>query len=88
MIQVLVVNYLLLLTGFIQCAICGPMELAKIKLQAQGEGQKAGTRGSYTGAIDCLKKIYKIEGTRGLCRGSLYIAILYLRHKTFAKLLC
>ena len=57
------------LSGFVQCGICGPMELAKIKLQAQGEGKKAGTRGTYSGTVACLQKIYKYEGFRGLCRG-------------------
>ncbi|XP_067938608.1 mitochondrial basic amino acids transporter-like [Watersipora subatra] len=55
--------------GFIQCAICSPMELAKIKLQSQGEGLRAGTRGQYTGSMDCLRKIHRLEGLRGLCRG-------------------
>jgi len=47
------------------------MELAKIKLQVQGEGLKYGSlkNADYTGSIDCLTKVYNLEGLRGVCRG-------------------
>ena len=57
------------MTGFLQCGICGPMELAKIRLQSQGEGMRKGTRGLYTGTVDCLRKIYHVEGLNGVCKG-------------------
>jgi len=49
------------------------MELAKIKLQVQGEGLKYGSVKSidYTGSIECLRKIYNMAGFRGVSRGLL-----------------
>jgi len=55
--------------GFLQCGICGPMELAKIRLQSQGEGMRKGTRGVYSGTVDCLRKIYQVEGIKGIGQG-------------------
>ncbi|KAF6041523.1 SLC25A29 [Bugula neritina] len=59
------------MAGFLQCGISCPMELAKIKLQVQGEGLKYGSlkNADYTGSIDCLTKVYNLEGLRGVCRG-------------------
>lgn len=47
--------------GFFQSFICSPMELAKSRLQVSNGGNK--------GPIDCLRKIYSREGTKGLFRG-------------------
>jgi len=60
---------LIIVTGLLQTPICSTMELAKIRMQAQGEGQKRGTKGEYKGSFDCLRKIYKAEGIRGLGKG-------------------
>ena len=62
--------------GFVQTFICSPMELAKIRMQMQGEGVDykklaAHDRKSlkYTGSFDCLEKIFKTEGIRGINKG-------------------
>lgn len=62
--------------GFVQCFVCSPMELAKIRMQMQGEGVDykklvAHDRKSlrYTGSFDCLGKIFKTEGIRGINKG-------------------
>ncbi|KAF6021929.1 SLC25A29 [Bugula neritina] len=49
------------------------MELAKIKLQIQGEGIKYGAVYSkeYNGTINCLLKIYQVKGLPGLYTGKL-----------------
>jgi len=50
------------------------MELAKIKLQIQGEGIKYGAVYSkeYNGTISCLRKIYQLKGLPGLYTGQKY----------------
>ena len=57
------------LTGMAQTWLCSPMELVKIRMQSQGEGQKQGSQRVYSSAFDCLKKIYQAEGVRGVYRG-------------------
>ena len=63
-------------SGVAQGIICGPLELAKIRLQVQGEGvdprkmaigEKKNLR--YTGSIDCMWKIFRTEGLRGISKG-------------------
>ena len=59
--------------GAVQCVICSPMELAKTRLQVQGQGEsnmyfKTHTH-MYSGPVDCLVKIYRTEGIRGVFRG-------------------
>jgi solute carrier family 25 carnitine/acylcarnitine transporter 20/29 len=51
--------------GLIGGLIQSPVELIKIKLQIQTTGE---TR-VYSGPIDCIKKIVKAEGMKGLTRG-------------------
>ncbi|XP_044267250.1 mitochondrial basic amino acids transporter [Tribolium madens] len=46
--------------GFFQSFLCSPMELAKSRLQVAK---------SPSGPLDCLRKIYRGEGVRGLFRG-------------------
>ncbi len=59
--------------GFAQCIICSPMELAKTRMQVQGQGESLSTyrhtTHTYKGPVDCIHKIYKTEGIRGVCRG-------------------
>ena len=59
--------------GTAQCVICSPMELAKTRMQVQGQGESLHkyrhTKHSYTGPVDCLIKVYKTEGVRGVFRG-------------------
>ncbi|XP_054759507.2 mitochondrial basic amino acids transporter-like [Lytechinus pictus] len=55
------------LAGFVQSFICGPMELAKIKVQIDTQGKER--KGKYHGSIDALRKIYRMEGFRGCYRG-------------------
>lgn len=46
------------------------MELAKIKMQTQGQGQKLSSKNKlFKGPVDCLVKIYHKEGFRGTMRG-------------------
>ena len=59
--------------GFAQTVICSPMELAKTRLQIQGQGESrqyfSSHAHSYEGPVDCLRKIYRVEGFRGVFRG-------------------
>ncbi|XP_019750528.1 mitochondrial basic amino acids transporter-like isoform X3 [Hippocampus comes] len=55
--------------GAIQCVICCPMELAKTRMQMQGSGEKKSSRKMYKNSVDCLLRIYRREGVRGINRG-------------------
>lgn len=55
--------------GSIQCVICCPMELAKTRMQLQGTGEKKSKKKMYKNSLDCLVRIYKKEGFRGINRG-------------------
>lgn len=55
--------------GAIQCVICCPMELAKTRMQLQGTGEKKSKKKLYKNSLDCLVRIYKKEGFRGINRG-------------------
>ncbi|MBN3314725.1 MCATL protein, partial [Atractosteus spatula] len=57
--------------GAIQCIICCPMELAKTRMQLQGTGEKKSKKRLYKNSLDCLVRIYKKEGVRGINRGML-----------------
>ncbi len=63
--------------GFAQCIICSPMELAKTRMQIQGRGESRRAYHSrsheadYKGPVNCLKRIYRYEGIRGVYRGFL-----------------
>ena len=64
--------------GGVQAIICCPMELVKTRLQLQGLWEswkemrlhlKKSDRFSYTSPVDCIEKIYRYEGIRGVYRG-------------------
>uniref|UniRef100_A0A8C2SS03 Solute carrier family 25 member 29 n=1 Tax=Coturnix japonica TaxID=93934 RepID=A0A8C2SS03_COTJA len=55
--------------GAIQCIICCPMELAKTRMQLQGTGEYKQKTKNYKNSLDCLIKIYRKEGLRGINRG-------------------
>ncbi|XP_067943458.1 mitochondrial basic amino acids transporter-like [Watersipora subatra] len=55
--------------GLSQCWITSPMELVKIRMQSQGEGERHINKKVYTSALDCGRKIYQAEGIRGIYRG-------------------
>lgn len=64
------------MAGAAQCAICSPMELAKLRLQLQGQGVRphhiffwADAPNQYHGPLDCLKQTYRSHGLRGVFRG-------------------
>ena len=63
------------IAGIAQSCICSPMELAKTRMQMQGLGgieghkKRMGVQVQYTGPVDCLRKIYRAEGARGLSKG-------------------
>ncbi|KAJ7878594.1 mitochondrial carrier domain-containing protein, partial [Mycena leptocephala] len=53
--------------GFV--TVSNPAEVAKTRLQLQGELAKAGTEKVYKNAFDVIGKTYKNEGIRGMQRG-------------------
>jgi solute carrier family 25 carnitine/acylcarnitine transporter 20/29 len=63
------------IAGAAQCVICSPMELAKTRLQIQGLGESRrhfrSHKHTYDGPWDCMRKIYRSEGIRGVYRGFL-----------------
>lgn len=52
--------------GGAQSVICAPMELIKTRLQLQDDIK--GVQ-KHTGPLDCIKSVWKTQGTRGLYRG-------------------
>lgn len=58
------------LAGIAQSPICGPIELAKTRMQLQ----ELGTR--FSGPIHCLKHTYQHEGYRGVFKG---LGVTFLR---------
>ncbi|XP_069064426.1 mitochondrial basic amino acids transporter isoform X1 [Pleurodeles waltl] len=55
--------------GAMQCVICCPMELAKTRMQLQGTGEYKSKSKNYKNSLDCLVKIHRKEGLRGVNRG-------------------
>ncbi|XP_038632852.1 mitochondrial basic amino acids transporter [Scyliorhinus canicula] len=55
--------------GAIQCVICCPMELAKTRLQLQGMGEYQVKSKVYKNSVDCLFRIYRKHGIRGINKG-------------------
>ncbi|KAJ7751185.1 mitochondrial carrier domain-containing protein [Mycena maculata] len=53
----------------IAVTISNPAEVAKTRLQLQGELAKAGAGKVYGGALDVMSKTYRNEGIRGMQRG-------------------
>merc|ERR1712004_350520 len=62
--------------GFVQSFICSPMELAKTRMQVQGQGVKKSKQAIYKGPVDCIVKIYRAEGVRGTFKG---LGLTFLR---------
>ena len=56
-----------------------PAEVAKTRLQLQGELAKTTSVKVYNNAVDVLRKTYKNEGVRGLQRGLATAVSLFLR---------
>ncbi|KAF7337500.1 hypothetical protein MSAN_02223000 [Mycena sanguinolenta] len=57
------------LAACIAVTISNPAEVAKTRLQLQGELAKTGTAKVYANAFDAMGKTYKNEGIRGMQRG-------------------
>ncbi|PVG03024.1 mitochondrial carrier [Serendipita vermifera] len=57
------------LAACVAVTISNPAEVAKTRLQLQGELAKNGGQRVYTSAIDVLRKTWRNEGIRGLQRG-------------------
>ncbi|KAJ7321187.1 hypothetical protein OS493_035361 [Desmophyllum pertusum] len=55
-------------SGAAQVWVVCPLELIKIKLQMQTEVKRTSSS-RYRGTIDCIRKIYKTSGSRGLFHG-------------------
>ena len=64
--------------GGVQCIVCSPMELVKIRFQMQDVGERRkpnilnyrSHHFQYTTPLECLQKIYKYEnGIRGVYKG-------------------
>nr|KAJ3418674.1 hypothetical protein HK105_007993 [Polyrhizophydium stewartii] len=53
------------ISGFVNAFFSSPMELVKIRLQ----NQDASATPLYRGPIDCIQKIFRTQGIRGLYRG-------------------
>ena len=68
--------------GFVQAFVVSPVELAKTRLQLQADALSSGkvTSARYQGCFDCIKKIYKTEGVKGVFRGQ---AITIVREVSF-----
>ena len=45
------------------------MEMAKTRMQTQGQGARLASNTLYDGPVDCLLKIHQVEGIRGVFRG-------------------
>ncbi|XP_076245466.1 mitochondrial basic amino acids transporter [Calliopsis andreniformis] len=58
------------LAGMAQSPICGPIELAKTRMQLQALGIR------FSGPLNCLKHIYRHEGYRGVFKG---LSVTFLR---------
>ncbi|XP_076623870.1 mitochondrial basic amino acids transporter isoform X1 [Colletes latitarsis] len=56
--------------GIAQTPICSPIELTKTRMQLQVSNTR------FSGPFECLKHIYKYEGSRGVFRG---LSITFLR---------
>ena len=65
--------------GLSQTVICSPMELAKTRMQIQGQGESHSkfrtTPHLYEGPVDCIRQIFRTEGIRGVYRGFLSTAL-------------
>jgi solute carrier family 25 protein 34/35 len=57
------------LIGLLQVTVSNPFEVAKTRLQLQGELAKGGGIKVYNNAADVLAKTWRNEGIRGLQRG-------------------
>ncbi|KIM32446.1 hypothetical protein M408DRAFT_20740 [Serendipita vermifera MAFF 305830] len=57
------------LAACVAVTISNPAEVAKTRLQLQGELTKGGGKRVYTSAVDVLRKTWKNEGLRGIQRG-------------------
>ncbi|XP_007886519.1 mitochondrial basic amino acids transporter [Callorhinchus milii] len=55
--------------GAVQCVICCPMELAKTRMQLQGTGELQVKSKVYKNSLDCLIRIYRKQGIRGINKG-------------------
>jgi Mitochondrial carrier protein len=63
--------------GGLASFITSPLDMAKLRLQVQrGAGSNANmiaesrTNVYYTGLLDCLRKVYSVDGMKGLFRGA------------------
>lgn len=61
-------------SGAAQLWVVCPMELVKIKLQMQTE-LKRSSSSRYRGSLDCIRKIYKTSGSRGIFQGMFPLVI-------------
>ncbi|KAJ3258325.1 hypothetical protein HDU77_002338 [Chytriomyces hyalinus] len=56
-------------SGLVNAFLACPMELVKIRLQNQTSSNGGGSMTSYSGPIDCCRKIYKTGGIRAFYKG-------------------
>lgn len=61
------------LAGLAQTVVCSPMELAKTRMQVQGQGESRTFAHHkshvYKSSVDCIIQIFRTEGTRGVFKG-------------------
>ena len=53
--------------GIAQAPVCSPIELAKTRLQLQASGAVGDNK--FSSPLQCLRQIYRTEGTRGVFNG-------------------
>lgn len=57
--------------GALQCAVSGPSELIKTRLQVDGQGARGLKNALYRSPFHCAQVVYAQQGLRGLFRGTL-----------------
>ena len=57
------------LAGALSMAICQPIDMARTRMATDNKDSNG--KRKFKGSIDCLRKIYKVEGLKGVFRGTL-----------------
>lgn len=57
------------LAGAISMFVCQPIDMARTRLSTDNYNEEG--KRKFKGAIDCLNKIYQVEGIRGIFKGSM-----------------
>lgn len=63
-----------LMTGVVVVALASPVDVVKTRVmnaQTRGAHVQSLAATNYTGPLDCVKQIYRLEGIRGFYKGAL-----------------